>query len=127
MKKFFLSLFAITLTFVGVSSVFASISSSATVELNMSSRDVEMKNLTGNTHAGMVKAINPPADSMTINWKLYRKKIIGEDQVGSGFGAELNDMVWHTLGQVVHSTDGNYRHNFYANGYYYGNIQGLNY
>lgn len=60
MKKFLLSAFAIILTIVGISSVFASVSKSATVELNMSSTNVTMNDLTGNTHVGMVKAINAP-------------------------------------------------------------------
>lgn len=64
---------------------------------------------------------------MTINWNLYRDKLIGEDHVGSGSSAGLDDMAWHTLGRVSHSTDGDYRHNFYANGSYYGNVQGSNY
>lgn len=127
MKKIFLSIFAVVLTVIGVSSVFASISNSSTVRLNMSSADVTMNNLTGNIHTGMAKAIEKPSNAMTINWKLYRNKLIGEEYVGSGNSSGLNDMAWHTLGQVSYSADGNYRHNFYANGSYYGNVQGSNY
>lgn len=127
MKKFFFSIFAIILTVVGISSVFASVSSSSTVRLNMSSADVTMNNLTGNIHTGMAKAIEAPSNAMTINWKLYIKKLFGNENVGSGSSAGLNDMAWHTLGQVNYSADGNYIHNFYANGSYYGNVQGSNY
>lgn len=127
MKKNFLWAFTMVLVAVGTSSVFATVSQSSTVRLNMSSANVTMNNLTGNTHVGMAKAIEIPSNAMTINWKLYRSKLIGEEHVGSGSSSGLNDMSWHTLGRVNYSTDGNYRHNFYANGNYYGNVQGSNY
>lgn len=125
-KKMSLILTAIVLAGVGVAGVSASLSLSHVVTLNMSSHNITMEDLTGDIHYGMAKAMQKPSNAMTINWKVYKKSWISETQVGSGFMDQLDDMAWHATGKITNTANGDYKHNFYSNGYYYGNVQGTN-
>ena len=113
---------AIVLAGVGVAGVSASVSSSHLVTLNMSSYNITMEDLTGDIHYGMAKAKEKPSNAMTINWKLYKKSWLSETQIGSGYMDQLDDMAWHATGTITNSANGDYKHNFYSNGYYSFNL-----
>ncbi len=125
-EKKLLILIAVVLSVVGVAAVSASVSSSFLVTLNKSSTDVMMNNLTGDKHYGMARAVSKPSSSLKINWKLYKKSFFSETCVGSGYISQLDDMAWHSTSVITYQSNGNYRHNFYSDGYYYGNVQGTN-